>query len=92
MCVQVLLAVLILGPGQGQMRRDSVSASDTAEVRASAAAHFQLSDSAVARRVLIRSDTAWVSVRLDSLSLSIARLERRSGRWIFVREQAQGIR
>jgi hypothetical protein len=65
-----------------------VALSDSAEVRVATARHYSQPDSTVARAITIRGDTAFATIWHGSITATIARLERRNGRWVFVREQA----
>jgi hypothetical protein len=64
---------------------------DSSAIRAAVAAHYQESATEVRRRVTIRSDTSWATVYHGPVTFTIVRLERRGGRWQFVREEAHGI-
>jgi hypothetical protein len=69
----------------------AAAAGDSAEIRAAVSAHYQASATDVRRRVTIRSDTSWATVYHGRITFTIVRLERRGGRWQFVREEAHGI-
>ncbi len=66
--------------------------SDTVAVRAALAKRFAVADSEVGEAVAFRGDTAWATVRADSISVHIARVEYRRGAWVYVRIDGTGIR
>ena len=93
MRISALVLVLSLAKSaQAQARQDSTVSRHAARIRGAAATHYHVPDSAIAKQVVVKSDTAWVSVRHDAVSITIDRIERQSGRWVFVREEAYGIR
>ena len=89
----VLASLLVgcLGHRQGVPDSPPVAAADTTAIRAAAAAHYATPDSAVARAVVIRVDTAWTAVYHGRVTFTIVRLERGPNGWRFAREDGYGI-
>lgn len=69
----------------------SLAVRDTAAIRSAAAAHFSEPDSAVQKRVMIRADTAWVTVYHGRITFTVVRLLRSPTGWRFDREVGYGI-
>jgi hypothetical protein len=90
--ITALAAAILTSPVAGQTPRDSLAVQDSSAVRTAAAVHYMVPDSVVARLVTIRGDTAWATVSTTAISLTVARLERRLGHWLVVREALHGIR
>ena len=68
------------------------SAKDSADVRTAASVQISVPDSAIARPVIIRADTAWVSVRASPIEIEGHRLERRRDRrWYLANCQPEVI-
>lgn len=87
----VLMALTGYLPLRAQARTDTLAAKDTAAIRAAVAAHYVVPDSTIKRDVIIRADTAWARA-VGGITTTIVRVEKRQGRWLFVREELIGIR
>jgi hypothetical protein len=90
--IAALATAFLSSPLAGQTPADSPAVKDSSAIHLAAAAHYAVPDSVVAQLVTIRGDTAWASVRAAGISLVIARLEHRTGRWLVVSEALHGIR
>lgn len=89
--VSTTACAVVRSPPPTSAARNAPTAGDTAAIRSVAAAHYASPPNAVAPWVTIRADTAWAEVRHARSTSTVVRLERRNGRWRFVREVAHGI-
>ena len=93
-----LLAVFIGCAGTRNVQRNPAVVAGargdttTVIVRAALARALSIQDSLIWPRIVFREDTAWAMVTVDSLMAHRARLERRSGLWVFVRFDGSAVR
>ncbi len=65
---------------------------DTLAIKRVVATRMAVPDTLIGGQLRIRKDTAWVWVEHDSITTTVVRVERVSGRWVFVREVLSSIR
>lgn len=65
---------------------------DTAAVKRAISVKYGVSENSLPHSATFRGDTAWALVQVHPPADYLIRVERRSGRWVFVRVDAIGIR